>query len=97
MLEDILLFIVRTINGIYYFFTETLGLAFMDNPGTYLFILVMGIVMIPLFIKSVYKVYSNPNEYEHVSLSRKILKGAITIGAIIFFAYANFLRFVPPA
>ncbi len=85
------------INAIYYFFADTLGLRFLDASLTYIFIMVASLVMIPISFKSIYYVYVHPNEHESVSLTKMIVKTAITIAAFFFFGYANFIRFSVPA
>jgi hypothetical protein len=94
MLEVIRKPIVDAINAVYYFLADTVGLRFLDTPGTYMLIMVIGFMMVPFFTKNIYRIYVNPHEHERVSLTGKILKGVITIGAIIFFGYANFTRFI---
>ncbi len=94
MLDLIRQLIVDVINAVYYFLADTAGLRFLDTPGTYLMIMVIGFMIVPFFSKNIYRIYANPHEHEKVSLLRKTLKGLITIGTIIFFGYANFTRFI---
>ena len=96
MFEAVWSLFVSGINAVYYFLADNLGLRFLDNPGTYILIMVIGFAMVPFYSKNIYAIYANPHVYEKVSLTRKILKAAITIGAIVFFGYANFTRFLVP-
>ena len=97
MLEEIRLAVVREINSVYYFLADTLGLRFLDAPGTYVFIMVVSLAMIPFFSRNFYHIYTHPNEYENVSIVRKAIKIIITVAAFFFFGYANFTRFAVPA
>ncbi len=96
MIEAVASMIVTAINTAYYFLADGLGLRFLDTPGTYVIIMVIGFAMVPFYSKEIYAIYANPHIYEKVSLTRKILKALITVGAIVFFGYANFTRFLPP-
>jgi hypothetical protein len=97
MFGAVISMLISAINTVYYFLADNLGLRFLDNPGTYIFIMVIGFAMVPFYAKEIYAIYINPHIYERVSLTMKILKALITIGAIVFFGYANFTRFLPPA
>ena len=97
MIEMIMLAIVRIINTFYYFIADTLGLRFIDTPVTYIFIMVVSLALIPLSFKNIYYIYAHPNEHEHISLTKRVVKACITIVAIFFLGYANFMRFSVPA
>jgi hypothetical protein len=93
--EDQLLFIADMINGTVDLLWQMFG--FMDFSITYLIIMVIDLAFVPILARSVYNQYSHPHEYYHMPLDRKVIMGVTTIVAIFIFAYANFVRFLPPA
>ncbi len=96
MLENLLQIVITAINTVYYFLADTVGLRFMDNPGTYILVMVIGFIYVPFLSKSVYHQYANPHGHYNISLVRKTVMGVTFIAAWVLFGYANFLRFLPP-
>ena len=77
-------------------FTGTLEFfSFLDTPGTYIIWTVVGIVMIPLFSKSIYYQYANPHDHYSMPLMRKAVMTVIFLTAWLVFGYANIIRFIP--
>ena len=98
MLDVIRKFIIDVINSTYLLLVGTVEyLSFLDSPGTYTLIMIIGFVMAPFYVKNVYHQYANPHQYEHVSLTRKVLSGLAIILAFVLFGYVNFIRFLPPS
>jgi len=95
MLDLIRNAIIDVINSTYSFFMGVKNsLGFLDTPGTYILWMVIGIIFIPFFARSVYGQYANPHGYYGGSLKWKIIKGAVFITAWLVFGYANFMRFI---
>jgi len=69
-------------------------IAVFDNPGTYIMWIVIGMVFVPFYVKSVYNQLKNPQEYYMMSFEKKFWMGLIFIIAWIVFGVANFMRFV---
>ena len=93
MFEDVTRPIVRTINSTYQFFYDSLKQ--YDTPGTYILWIVIGLIYVPFFVKSVYNQYANPHAYHTMPLLRKAVMGTIFIIAWLVLGYANFIRFIP--
>lgn len=70
-------------------------LKLFDSPGTYLMWIVLGMVFVPFYVKSVHSQFRNPQEYYMVSFEKKFWMGLIFIIAWLVFGVANFMRFLP--
>jgi len=70
-------------------------LRLFDNPGTYIMWIVLGLVFVPYYIKSVHSQLKNPQEYYMVSFEKKFWMGLIFIIAWLAFGVVNFMRFLP--
>jgi|GEM_PF-2196661 len=70
-------------------------LMLFDTPGTYIMWIVIGMVFVPFYVKSVYAQLKNPQEYYMMSFEKKFWMGLIFIIAWIVFGFVNFMRFVP--
>lgn len=95
MLDGLRSFLIDVINSTYLLILDVAkSLSFMDNPGTYIVIMVIGFIFVPFSTKSLYHQYANPHVYEHSHLVTRAVKHLGMISAIILFGYANFLRFL---
>jgi hypothetical protein len=95
MLDAIRSFLIQVINSTYLVivrFIESVG--WLDTPGTYILWIVVGLVLIPFFTKSLYYQYANPHGYYSMSLQRKLAMSAVFVSAWLAFGYANLLRFL---
>ena len=67
----------------------------LDNPGIYIMLMVLGLVIIPFYLKSITRHLSHPEGYYAASLEKKLLIGLVVIAGLILFGILNFLRFIP--
>ncbi|NIO19698.1 MAG: hypothetical protein GTN76_02845 [Candidatus Aenigmarchaeota archaeon] len=70
-------------------------LRLFDSPGTYIMWIVLGLVFVPFYVKSVYFQLKNPQEYYMMSFEKKFWMGLIFIIAWLVFGAVNFMRFLP--
>jgi hypothetical protein len=68
--------------------------SFLDSPGTYIMLMVIGLVIIPFYVKGVYSHIKNPQDYHMTSFEEKFWLGLFIIAALILFGYLNFTRFL---
>jgi hypothetical protein len=95
MLEDIRRSLIHLINSTYLFIAEILEpVRFLDSPGTYVLVMVVGLIFVPFLSKSIYYQYAHPHEYHSMPLVRKAVMSALFVGSILLFGYANFIRFL---
>ena len=87
--------IVTVINSTYLFFVDMRSsLLFLDAPGTYIVWMVIGFMMVPFYVKSVYYQFANPHGHYSMPLMRKVIMGAIFLTAWAVLGYANLARFL---
>lgn len=67
----------------------------LDTPGIYLMMIVFGLVLVPFYLKSVYRQITNPQEYYMMSFEKTLVIGFIIIGALLLIGASNLLRFMP--
>ena len=67
----------------------------LDNPGTYLMMIVFGMVLVPFYIRSVHYHIKNPQEYHMMSFEKKFWIGFFVITALLVIGAVNFIRFLP--
>ncbi|NIP40004.1 MAG: hypothetical protein GTN39_00635 [Candidatus Aenigmarchaeota archaeon] len=70
-------------------------LRLFDTPGTYIMWIVIGMVFVPFYVKSIHNQLKNPQDYYMMSFEKKFWMGLIFIIAWIVFGVANFMRFLP--
>ncbi|UCD03410.1 MAG: hypothetical protein JSV63_02140 [Candidatus Aenigmatarchaeota archaeon] len=98
MLDVLRRFLIDVINSTYILIIDTIKyLSFLDSPGTYILIMVIGFVLVPFGTRSIYHRYTNPHIFEHKAMIRQTIINLLVISAIILFGYLNFLRFLSPA
>jgi hypothetical protein len=96
MIDVIRKFLIDVINSTYLLIMGTVEyLGFLDSPGTYLIVMVIGFVIVPFSAKGIYHQYVNPHMYEHKSLLRRVVINVSIILVIVLFGYLNFIRFLP--
>jgi hypothetical protein len=96
MAEDILSTIDKMLSDFFPRFSDKLSefLGGIDTPGTYIMWIVIGLVLVPFYVKSVYNQFKNPAEYYMISFEKTIIMGAIFFAAWFIFGVVNFFRFV---
>ncbi|MCD6496636.1 MAG: hypothetical protein J7K54_05170 [Candidatus Aenigmarchaeota archaeon] len=91
IIDDAIDFIAQAAGSTYRLLAA--NLAFLDSPGTYIMLMVIGFVQIPFYARSLYYQYSHPHEYEESSLLRSLVIYTAIILAFVLTGYINFLRF----
>ncbi len=67
----------------------------LDNPGTYLMCIVIGMVLVPFYIRGVHHHIKNPHEHHLISFETMFWLGFFLIVFLIAFGAVNFIRFLP--
>lgn len=66
-----------------------------DNPGTYIMIMVFGLVLLPFYLRNVHEHFKNPHKYYMVSFEKKFWTGLLVVTFLIVFGLVNYIRFLP--
>ncbi len=66
----------------------------IDTPGTYIMMMVLGMVFVPFYVKMVQAHLKNPEDYYAMSFEKKFFIGLLAIAFLIGFGLVNYLRFV---
>jgi hypothetical protein len=69
-------------------------LSLFDNPGTYIMMIVLGMAILPFYLKSINRQLRNPEESYMVSFGGKFFTGLLFVAFLIFWGLYNFFRFV---
>ena len=66
----------------------------LDSPGTYIMMMVLGLIILPFYIKSVNNQMKNPEDYYSVSFGKRFFIGLLMVLSLILYGLYNYLRFV---
>jgi len=69
--------------------------ALLDSPGTYIMIMVFGLVLVPYYTGLVRHHLNNPQSYHTVSFEGKFWAGLLVIIFLLVYGLINFIRFLP--
>ena len=70
-------------------------LKLFDSPGTYIMIMVLGLVLVPFYLSAIRHHLKNPQEYHAVSFENIFWAGLLLIIFLVVFGFVNFIRFLP--
>ena len=67
----------------------------LDNPGTYIMVIVFAMVLVPFYMRGVYYHMKHPHEFHYFSFEKKFWIGFFIITILTVYGVVNFIRFLP--